>query len=45
MERGLSVRSDGFVRVSEVLGVNVKTMANRLLSSHSVEDVRQVKCR
>ncbi|GMH00597.1 hypothetical protein Nepgr_002436 [Nepenthes gracilis] len=40
-ELNLNVRSDGYVRVQELLKLNLKTFANIPLRSHSVDDIRE----
>ncbi|KAF9624448.1 hypothetical protein IFM89_011456, partial [Coptis chinensis] len=40
-ELNLNMRSDGYVRVSNVLNLNMKTFADILIRSHTVEDIRE----
>lgn len=40
-ELNLSMRNDGYVKVNDLLKLNLKTHANNPLSSHTVEDVRE----
>lgn len=40
-ELNLNMRSDGYVRVDDLLKLNMKTFANIPLRSHSVEDVKE----
>ncbi|XP_062154179.1 uncharacterized protein LOC133862395 [Alnus glutinosa] len=40
-ELNLSMRSDGFVKVQDLLNLNMKTFANIPLRSHTVDDVRE----
>lgn len=42
-ELNLSMRSDGFVKVQDLLKLNMKTFANIPLKSHTVDDVREVR--
>jgi hypothetical protein len=42
-ELNLSMRSDGFVKVQDLLNLNMKTFANIPLRSHTVDDVREVR--
>ncbi|PIA25086.1 hypothetical protein AQUCO_12600004v1 [Aquilegia coerulea] len=37
----LNMRSDGYVRVDDILKLNMKTFANIPLSSHTVDDIRE----
>lgn len=41
-ELNLDIRSDGYVRVSELLKLNITTNAKVPLRSHSVEEIREV---
>ena len=41
-ELNLSMRSDGYVKVDDLLKLNLKTFANIPLRSHTVDDVREV---
>ncbi|XP_062099206.1 uncharacterized protein LOC133805117 [Humulus lupulus] len=40
-ELNLSMRSDGFVKVNDILQLNMKTFAHISLRSHTVDDVRE----
>ncbi|KAK7300407.1 hypothetical protein RJT34_11251 [Clitoria ternatea] len=40
-ELNLNMRSDGYVKVNDLLKLNLKTFANIPLRSHTVEDVRE----
>ncbi|KAI5679739.1 hypothetical protein M9H77_00966 [Catharanthus roseus] len=40
-ELNLNMRSDGFVKVEDLLKLNLKTFANIPLRSHSVDDIRE----
>ncbi|KAK6918543.1 Phosphotransferase KptA/Tpt1 [Dillenia turbinata] len=40
-ELNLKMRSDGFVRVEDLLKLNLKTFANIPLRSHTVDDIRE----
>ncbi|CAM8997728.1 unnamed protein product [Rhodiola kirilowii] len=40
-ELNLSIRSDGYVKVNDLLKLNLKTHANNPLRSHTFEDVRE----
>ncbi|KAF4363094.1 hypothetical protein F8388_013458 [Cannabis sativa] len=40
-ELNLSMRSDGFVKVNDILQLNMKTFAHIPLRSHTVDDVRE----
>ncbi|KAL3536962.1 hypothetical protein ACH5RR_000328 [Cinchona calisaya] len=40
-ELNLKMRSDGFVKVEDLLKLNLKTFANIWLRSHSVDDIRE----
>jgi 2'-phosphotransferase len=40
-ELNLDMRSDGFVRVQDLLKLNLKTFANVPIRSHTVEDIRE----
>ncbi|XP_038708678.1 tRNA 2'-phosphotransferase 1-like [Tripterygium wilfordii] len=40
-ELNLNMRSDGFVKVQDLLKLNLKTFANIPLKSHTVEDVKE----
>jgi hypothetical protein len=42
LEHGLAMRSDGFVLVDDIMQLQKKTRSGRALSSHSIEEVRQV---
>jgi hypothetical protein len=42
-ELNLSMRSDGYVKVQDLLKLNMKTFANIPLKSHTVDDVREVR--
>ncbi|XP_076942417.1 uncharacterized protein LOC143612277 [Bidens hawaiensis] len=37
----LNMRSDGFVKVQDLLNLNMKTFANVTISSHTVDDVKE----
>jgi len=41
-ELNLDMRSDGYVRVQDILRLNLKTRANVPLRSHSVDEIREV---
>lgn len=41
-ELNLNMRSDGYVRVQDLLKLNMKTFANIPLRSHTVDDIREV---
>ncbi|XP_073309608.1 uncharacterized protein [Primulina huaijiensis] len=41
-ELKLDMRSDGYVKVQDLLKLNLKTFANMLLQSHDIADVREV---
>lgn len=41
-ELNLNMRSDGFVKVHDLLKLNMKTFANVPLRSHTVDDIREV---
>ncbi|PIA28065.1 hypothetical protein AQUCO_07300029v1 [Aquilegia coerulea] len=41
MASQLNMRSDGYVRVVDILKLNMKTFANIPLSSHTVDDIRE----
>lgn len=38
----LNVRSDGYVKVDDLLKINMKTFANIPLTSHTIDDIREV---
>ncbi|KAI4354858.1 hypothetical protein L6164_003687 [Bauhinia variegata] len=40
-ELNLSIRSDGYVKVDDLLKLNMKTFANVPLRSHTIDDVRE----
>ncbi|XP_054800231.1 uncharacterized protein LOC129304558 [Prosopis cineraria] len=40
-ELNLNMRSDGFVKVNDLLKLNMKTFANIPLKSHTIDDVRE----
>ncbi|XP_057805551.1 uncharacterized protein LOC131020632 isoform X2 [Salvia miltiorrhiza] len=40
-ELNLDMRNDGYVKVQDLLKLNLKTMANIPLQSHTVEDIRE----
>ncbi|XP_042505075.1 tRNA 2'-phosphotransferase 1 [Macadamia integrifolia] len=40
-ELNLNIRSDGYVKVNDVLNLNMKTFAGIPLSSHTVDDIRE----
>lgn len=42
LELSLSMRSDGYVRVQDVLKLNMKTFADIPLRAHTIDDVREV---
>lgn len=41
-ELKLEMRSDGYVKVQDLLKLNLKTFANIPLQSHTIDDVREV---
>lgn len=41
-ELKLEMRSDGYVKVQDLLKLNLKTFANIPLRSHTIDDVREV---
>jgi 2'-phosphotransferase len=41
-ELNLNMRSDGFVKVEDLLKLNMKTFANVPLRSHTDDDVKEV---
>lgn len=41
-ELNLNMRSDGYVRVNDLLNLNIQTFAKIPLKSHTVEEVREV---
>lgn len=41
-ELNLNIRSDGYVRVLDLLKLNMKTFANIPLRAHTVDDIREV---
>lgn len=41
-ELNLDMRSDGYVKVQELLQLNIKTFANVPLRGHTVDDVKEV---
>ncbi|KAG9156911.1 hypothetical protein Leryth_015503 [Lithospermum erythrorhizon] len=43
-ELSLNIRPDGYVKVRDLLNVNMKTSANIPLRSHTIDDVREVCC-
>ncbi|KAL4381716.1 hypothetical protein AHAS_Ahas04G0161300 [Arachis hypogaea] len=43
-ELNLDMRSDGYVKVNDLLKLNMKTFANIPLRSHNIIDVREVIC-
>lgn len=43
-ELNLNVRSDGFIKVQDLLKLNMKTFANIPLRSHTVDDIKEVSC-
>ena len=42
-ELNLKMRNDGFVKVNDLLKLNMKTFANIPLRSHTVDDIKEVK--
>uniref|UniRef100_M8CBH7 2'-phosphotransferase n=1 Tax=Aegilops tauschii TaxID=37682 RepID=M8CBH7_AEGTA len=40
-ELGLGMRSDGYVRARDLLGLNLQTFAKSPLKSHSVDEIRE----
>ena len=41
-ELNLNMRSDGYVRVQDLLKLDMKTFANIPLRSHTIDDIREV---
>lgn len=41
-ELKLDMRNDGYVKVRDLLKLNMKTMAGVQLRSHTIEDIREV---
>ena len=41
-ELNLNMRSDGYVRVEDLLKLNMKTFANIPLRLHTIDDIREV---
>lgn len=41
-ELNLNMRNDGYVKVQDLLKLNLKTFANVPLRSHTVDDVKEV---
>lgn len=41
-EMRLDMRGDGFVKVEDLLNLNLKTSANVQLKSHTVDEIREV---
>lgn len=41
-ELNLDMRSDGYVKVHDLLKLNLKTFANIPLSSHNVDEIKEV---
>lgn len=41
-ELRLSMRGDGFVKVEDLLKLNLKTTANIQLKSHTIDEIREV---
>ncbi|KAL6311504.1 hypothetical protein AAG906_009844 [Vitis piasezkii] len=41
-ELNLNMRSDGYVRVQDLLKLNMKTFANIPLRSHTIDDIREI---
>lgn len=41
-ELNLNMRSDGYVKVEDLLKLNMKTFANIPLRSHTVDDIKEV---
>ena len=41
-ELRLNMRGDGFVKVGDLLQLNLKTSANVQLKSHTVDEIREV---
>ena len=41
-ELRLNMRGDGFVKVEDLLNLNLKTSANVQLKSHTVDEIREV---
>ncbi|XP_024024288.1 tRNA 2'-phosphotransferase 1 isoform X1 [Morus notabilis] len=44
-ELNLHMRSDGYVKVNDLLKLNLKTFANIPLRSHTVDEIREAVCR
>lgn len=42
VELGLDMRTDGYVRVSDLLKLNMQTYAEVPLKNHTVDEVREV---
>lgn len=38
----LNMRSDGYVKVQDLLRLNLKTFANVPISSHTIDDIKEV---
>lgn len=43
-ELTLNMRGDGFIKVEDLLKLNLKTSANIQLKSHMVDEIREVSC-
>lgn len=41
-ELRLNMRGDGFVKVEDLLNLNLKTSANIQLKSHTIDEIREV---
>lgn len=41
-ELNLNIRSDGYIKVQDLLNLNMKTFANIPLRSHTIDDIREV---
>lgn len=41
-ELNLNLRSDGYVKVQDLLKLNIKTFANIQLKLHTIDDIREV---
>jgi 2'-phosphotransferase len=41
-ELKLNMRGDGYVKVQDLLKLNLKTFANIPLKSHTIDDIREV---
>ncbi|RVW76881.1 tRNA 2'-phosphotransferase 1 [Vitis vinifera] len=41
-ELNLNMRSDGYIRVQDLLKLNMKTFANIPLRSHTIDDIREI---